>query len=70
MTNNEFEIAVANWEARMEDLVMEMCRITTFDGLPCVFNYKPLVEQFTKSVDELRASHHSGACRGLQGRTG
>jgi len=61
MTAEELQKKARIWERQIEDMVIEMARVTTTDGLLVYFTYEKILTSFQESLDALIGNHASGS---------
>ena len=61
MTKEELQKKARTWERQIEDMVIEMARVTTTDGLLVYFTYEKILTSFQESLDALIHNHASGS---------
>ena len=54
MDDLEFNRKVSEWEMRIEDILVDMSDVKTVDHINVLINAVPLMECFTKTVENLR----------------
>ncbi len=61
MTAEELQKKARIWERQIEDMVIEMARVTTVDGLLVYFTPEKIFGAFQESLDALIHNHATGS---------
>jgi len=61
MTKEELQKKARIWERQIEDMVIEMARVTTTDGLLVYFTPEKIFGAFQESLDALIHNHATGS---------